>query len=295
MEEQAKQVNKMSDDNPLKKWARIAKLYIKIPSNFYYYDESVIDIPINKELPIYPMTSIDELTLKTPDALLNGDGLVKTIESCCPAVKNARKLLVNDLDSILLAIRCVSNGDSMTFGSKCPKCEHDNQYQISIKEQLEKINMMKPPYKIQLDKELTVFLKPHIFDTHNKNNIMAFEEFNIIKSTTEKDLEDLDKLLKFNQSFQRLVSLNVEVLANSIHFIEIIQNNQKIKISNQDHILEWLQNIDKKQYDTLDKKIEEINKIGVFDKKFDIQCEKCENKWQTDLIINPIDFFVFSS
>jgi hypothetical protein len=59
------------------------------------------------------MTTKDEITLKTPDALLNGQGVVNVIESCCPAIKDAWAMPSIDVDATLIAIRIASYGNQM--------------------------------------------------------------------------------------------------------------------------------------------------------------------------------------
>ena len=67
--------------NPLASWYRQPKIYVKLPSGGNYYPEGAIDLPDNKEIPIYPMTAIDEITSKTPDALFNGIAITEIIKS----------------------------------------------------------------------------------------------------------------------------------------------------------------------------------------------------------------------
>ena len=55
-------------------------------------------MPENRELPVYPMTAIDEITYRTPDALFNGQAVVNVIHSCVPNIKNAWEIPGTDLD-----------------------------------------------------------------------------------------------------------------------------------------------------------------------------------------------------
>ena len=70
--------------NPLKKHLRQPKIYIKLPSQGKYWHPNAIDFPESGELPVYAMTARDEITFKTPDALLNGQATVDVIQSCMP-------------------------------------------------------------------------------------------------------------------------------------------------------------------------------------------------------------------
>jgi hypothetical protein len=62
----------MVDNNPLRQYFRRPSIYFRLPSDGRYYDASVVSMPPNRELPVYTMTAIDEMTVRTPDALFNG-------------------------------------------------------------------------------------------------------------------------------------------------------------------------------------------------------------------------------
>ena len=62
--------------NPLSSFYRAPKLYAKLPSLGKYYSEDIIEMPDSGELPVFAMTANDELLMKNPDALLNGEAVV---------------------------------------------------------------------------------------------------------------------------------------------------------------------------------------------------------------------------
>jgi hypothetical protein len=80
------------ENNPLKQYFRRPAIYIRLPSDGQYYDDTVVNFPPNRELPIYPMTVIDEVTVRTPDALFNGVAVVELIKSCVPNVLDPWKI-----------------------------------------------------------------------------------------------------------------------------------------------------------------------------------------------------------
>jgi hypothetical protein len=65
--------------NPLKQFFRQPSIYLRLPSLGQFWDQKAIAMPPNKELPVYPMTAIDEITYRTPDALFNGQAVVNVI------------------------------------------------------------------------------------------------------------------------------------------------------------------------------------------------------------------------
>src|SRR6056300_286460 len=116
------------EQNPLRKYFRQPKVYITLPSQGKYYPEGSIKMPENGEFPILAMTAKDELAMKTPDALLNGQATVDVIQSCVPNIKNAWQTPVVDIDAILIAIRQATYGNDMEFVSVCPNCNNRNEH-----------------------------------------------------------------------------------------------------------------------------------------------------------------------
>ena len=110
------------DSNPLAKHFRQPVMYLKLPSNGRWWANGALEIPVTGEIPIYAMTAKDELMFKTPDALLNGQGVVDVIQSCMPNIKDAWRIPNLDIDVILIAIRIASYGHEMEFESTCPHC-----------------------------------------------------------------------------------------------------------------------------------------------------------------------------
>ena len=55
----------------LEKHKRQPKIFIDLPSNGQFYDESVIQDQQYTQLPVFGMNTMDEIMLKTPDALFS--------------------------------------------------------------------------------------------------------------------------------------------------------------------------------------------------------------------------------
>ena len=92
---------------------RQPKIYIKLPSNGEFWPQGSIQPTETGEYPVYSMTAQDELRLKIPDALMNGQAMVDVIENCIPNIKNAWVMHNIDMDIILIAIRIATYGEKM--------------------------------------------------------------------------------------------------------------------------------------------------------------------------------------
>ena len=62
--------------NPLAKHFRQPAIYIKLPSGGAWNNEETLQNTENGELPVYPMTALDEIAYRTADALFNGSAAV---------------------------------------------------------------------------------------------------------------------------------------------------------------------------------------------------------------------------
>ena len=112
--------------NPLAKHFRRPAIYFKLPSNGRYWPEDSLEMPANGEIPVFPMTNADEITLKTPDALMNGEGMAAMLASCCPSIKDPWVIPSTDINALLVAARIASYGHNMEFETKCPNCGNYN-------------------------------------------------------------------------------------------------------------------------------------------------------------------------
>lgn len=281
----------MSEENVLKQFMRTEKIFVRIPSNGQFYDEEVTTFTGNNEIGILPMTATDELALTNPDALLNGEGIKKVIESCCPLIKDARKLFSPDIDILLLGIRHASYGDELKFQVKCPECEAENNYVVSIRSKIENIEFLQPPYIVEFTSKLKVHVQPYTFETNSKLALQALDIRKLLNIVNTKDLEDPDKLAIYGKEFEKISNITVSVIIDGIEKVEIItEDNEKLFVKSREDINEWLLNIDREMIERIRDQINEINQIGI-DKSMPIQCEKCKHEWVTMIEFNPTDFF----
>jgi len=125
--------------NPLKQFFRQPAIYLRLPSGGEFWPDGSLDMPSNQELPVFPMTAIDEITYRTPDALYNGQAVVSVIQSCIPAIRDAWKMPTTDLNAALVAIRIASYGHEMEMTTTCPSCNTDSEYGLDLRQILDKL------------------------------------------------------------------------------------------------------------------------------------------------------------
>ena len=272
-------------NNPLFKHFRQPAIYLKLPGHGRFWPEDAIDIPPTGEIPVYPMTVKDEITIKTPDALMNGVGVVETIQSCCPNIKNAWKIPATDLDAILIAIRLASYGSDMDIETVCPECTSDNANVIDLRVLLD--NLKKPNYSPTTVEGLTFNFKPQAFETMNNTNMIVFEQRKLLDAITNSDLSDEEKTKQFNLIFPKLTEMNVLSL---VYCIESIVTDDDKEVSEFKFIKEFIENCDRNVYQEIKEQIEKCVQTTRPD-PLTIECSECHHTYESELNFDNANFF----
>ena len=235
--------NSNIEQNPLRKYFRQPKVYITLPSKGKFYQPNSINIPEGEEYPVYAMTAKDELTMKTPDALLNGAATVEIVKSCVPAIINPWAMPSIDLDAILIAIRIATYGDTMEITTKVPNIGEDRVFDVDLRQLLNKIVSKEYNDTFSIN-DMTVITRPMTYKEFTDASLKTFEEQRIFSLVNDEKIPDQEKLSKFNDSFQILTNLTINSLSASIVSISIGDT----VVDNPVHIQEFIQNADKEFY-----------------------------------------------
>lgn len=273
-----------SASNPLQKHFRQPAFYLKLPSNGKFWPEGSVELSMSGDIPVYPMTVKDEITIKTPDALMNGSGVAEVIKSCCPNIKDPWAIPSTDLDAILLSIRSASYGPTMDIDTNCPYCSAENRHELDLRLLFDQIEP--PQYTPESIGDLTFQFKPQTFKDLNQNNLINYEQQKLIATINNSDLSEEDKLTQFQQIFPKLTDLNINTLANSI---ESITTNSQI-VDDSTHIKEFLNNCDRQVYNAIKLKVDEyIAKTKL--PAIDVSCQECTKEYKSDITFDQSNFF----
>jgi len=165
--------------NPLSGYFRAPKLYVPIPSGGKFYTDAIVEMPESGELPVFAMTGRDEMIMKNPDALLNGEAVSEVIKSCCPNVKNPRKMLSSDIDVLLVAIQGATAGDIIEVTAKCPKCGENQKSEASIEAAIETMAVLEDVYTVNHGAKdlpiLTIEIRPFTYESTIQAGIVNFQ------------------------------------------------------------------------------------------------------------------------
>lgn len=271
-------------DNPLKQYFRRPAVYIKLPSNGEGYPEGAIDFPENGELPIYPMTSIDEITSRTPDALFNGTAVVELIRSCVPNIKDPWSVTNVDLDPILIAIRAASFGTLMEIDTKCPSCEEEAKYDVNLSTLM---NEFKPgDYKTTMKlNDVQVKFSPMPYTEITKASLAQFELQKTLQILMNIENED-ERNTKTGEAMKRLNDTYLDLITQVISYIKV----PDATVFEKEFIKEFLQNCDKKTYDSIRDHSIELRQSTEL-KPLKIKCMHCSHEYEQSFTVNISDFF----
>jgi rubredoxin len=271
-------------DNPLKQYFRRPALYLKLPSEGKFYKEGSIELPDNKEVPIFPMTAIDEITSKTPDALFNGTAVADIIKSCVPNIKDPWAIPVMDIDPILISVRAATNSNEMDVNSICPACNEEGKYGVNLIGLLNGLSAGNYDDVIEVD-ELKFKFNPLSYKQVNDLNLKQFSVSQLARNMD--DVTDDEERKKISTSLiQELNTLSVNLVSESIEYIATPSS----MVTDKSFIVDFLQNCDKKTFELLKDTTIKL-RDGSQLKPMKIKCVNCGHDYDQALTINVTDFF----
>ena len=271
-------------NNPLRQYFRRPAIFFKLPSQGNFYPEGSLDLPDNKEIPIYPMTAIDEITTKTPDALFNGTAVTDLIKSCAPNIKDPWDIPVIDLDPLLIAIRIASTGNEMSISSNCPKCNEENSYSVNLTNLLPKNQSNQYDTILDLG-ELKIKFKPISYKKIHEINMKQFEIQTWLKNL--ENITDDDERIKVSNETMEKLKITTLLLVSEI--IDSISTPDSV-VTEKDFILDFLKNCDKATHDKIKNTAIELRKSSDL-QPIKMKCMACENQYEQTLTLNVSDFF----
>lgn len=276
--------------NPLSNYFRQPAIYLSLPSQGRWWPKESLSLKDNHEIAVYPMSTKDEILLRTPDALLNGQGVVDVIQSCCPEIKNAWDIPTVDLDPVLLSIRIASYGNNMDFDSECPHCKHNNMHGLDLGDILAKYKC--PDYSNTATyRDLKIRLRPQNYMMVNKNNMNEFNEQKIMSILNDDKMNDQERALEVTKMVNRIHALGLDNCISSTEYIELDNGD---RVTDSEHIREFYFNSESTLVKIIQEKMQELAK-EIFIPRLDLVCGNCSEQYQINLTFDYSNFFVNGS
>lgn len=273
--------------NPLIAAYRKPKVYVTLPSNGRFYTEKPT-LSVDGELAIYPMTARDELITKNPDALFNGEATMALLKSCCPDIPDPHQVPMCDLPVIMIAIRQASYGDYLELDLTCPECDAINQVKLQTSAIIGSVKQVTDKDVAEIAEGFKVKLKPYNIDDRTILQIQQIKQQKLIESLLQTDMDEEERNKRFGSLFVELAELTVSLIRNCIIYVETPDGE---RVTDNDNVLEWLQNISKKDYDSIKDVVEQLSESGLSE-SFSATCQSCDHTWKTPVELDAANFFV---
>jgi hypothetical protein len=279
----------MQSNNPLKQYFRQPSIYIRLPSNGQYWESNALSMPENHEVPVYPMTAVDEITYRTPDALFNGQAVVDVVHSCIPAIKNAWETPVTDMNSILVSIRIASYGHEMEVGTECPGCKHNEEFLLDLRTVLDQLTS--PDFSETVKHgDLEIVFKPMTYRDQNASNLEQFENQRMIRLIPNSELPDDEKLKRMTEIMKSITMLTVKALKHSIVGIR----TPGAFVTEPEFIEEFLTSCDRSVFTTIRDHAVKLRLASEL-KPVKLTCTECSNEYEQQLSLDMASFFAPAS
>ena len=205
----------VENSNPLNKYFRQPAVYVSLPTEGNY-PPTVLEKTPTGEIGVMPMTARDEIKFKTPDALMNGQGVVDVIQSCVPQIKDAWQISNYDLDTILIAIRIATYGETMDINFNVPITNEQSSHTVNLPALLEQIKSQEIDNEITLKDGLKIYVRPLTYRDMTKASIKTFQQQKMYTAVQDSKLSDEEKVKRFDESFKALTELSASILLKNI-------------------------------------------------------------------------------
>lgn len=279
----------INPNNPLSQYFRQPAIHVKLPSQGKFYPENSLAMPANGEVPVLPMTAVDEITYRTPDALFNGSAVVSVIKSCVPAVRDPWSMPSIDIDALLIAIRIASFGHGLDLNTECPSCSNQEEITVDLRSVNDKLTIGNYGASLPVG-DLEVFFKPLTYKNVNENNQIQFEQQQGLRILADDSIDEKIKAEQLAKSVAAINDLTLRTISQSIAMIK----TPGADVTEQAFIHEFLKNCDRAVFNRLrDHAIElkqrsEIQPIAM-------KCGECQHEYQQPFTLDMSSFFADAS
>lgn len=257
--------------NPLMEKLRIPGESFRVPSHGLFYNDNVMDESVrNGELELYPMTTIDEIVISTPDKLLSGKAVSEVFAHCIPQIKDTHALLAKDVDFLLVCLRMVSFGQFMDvlYTHNC-KDAKEHTYSVDLQQIIRQSKSIDPTtinqeYTCELSNGQVVALKPMTY-----GDVIDLYQSTMTMKTENMESKDAETLI-------------VNTLISVIKHVDGITDREFIR--------EWASELPLGHRKKLQRGIQSVSEWGI-DMVSHQKCKDCGEEAELRVSANPVSFF----
>ena len=256
--------------NPLLENLRLPGETVRLPSGGVFYKNGELASHVkNGEVHVYPMNTYEEILMKSPDKLLNGDAVQEVFTRCIPDIQKPLDLFARDVDYLILVLRRVTYGNTIDVPYTHTCDNNSYNYTIDISPFIQQAKIIDPTtlsttYQLTLPNQQVVEIIPVRFG----QTIKMLQEGNMQRMI---DLSDDDIKNQFYDSLVSVIS-SVDGCADPVM------------------IREWIEQISAGWSRLIQNALERNSNWGP-ETVSTVMCKGCQKPVQLDLSLNPITFF----
>jgi len=256
---------------------RIPAEVAKLPSMGVGYTPDVFSSGVvQSEVEVFPVTTYDEIILKTPELLLSGEGIYEVFKRKIPSIAKPELLFQKDVDYLLTFLRKVSYGDLLTvsYVHDCADAkEHD--YGIPLSHFLTNTKRIDPT-------------KSKLYELELENGQVI-----VIGNSKFADILELTQItIKFAQmgSSQNTLKDVKEIEAAALRSIAVLVHSVD-DVTDKNEIIEWLSELPVDMRNQIRNQINTVSSGWGVDFSFKTNCKDCGAEIDLNPVINPVSFF----
>lgn len=251
--------------------SRIPGETFRLPSQgLFYTDGELSDDVVDGEVHVFPLTALDEITIKTPDKLLSGKAIEDVFIRCIPQVKKPMKLLSKDVDYLMMCLRLISYGDEMdiTYTHTCENAKNQT-YGVALRPLIARAKPIDPTslgttFTIKVGGSMLVKLRPPVFES-----VINMYMANFQSSNQSISLEEAQRKL-------------LDVITSTIISVDGEENVE--------HIQEWVKAIPAGWMQQIGEAMQSLGNWGP-STAANLVCKDCGEEMEVEIPLNPIAFF----
>jgi hypothetical protein len=275
----------INQPNPLTQYFRQPAIHVRLPSQGRFYPANTLALPPNGEVPVLPMTAVDEITYRTPDALFNGSAVVSVIRSCVPAIRDPWAVPNVDMDALLIAIRIASFGHAMDLTTRCPNCDTPDEITVDLRMVNDSLKIGNYEQSLAVG-DLEIFFKPINYRDINENNQIQFEQQQGLRILNDSSVDEKTKADQLVKSVAAINELTLRTIAQSIAAIKTPTDT----VTEPEYIKEFLNNCDRKLFGLLRDHAIELRQNSEI-QPLDIKCNHCNHEYKQPFTLDMSSFF----
>jgi hypothetical protein len=270
--------------NPLQQFFRQPKIYVSLPSRGIYNKPGTISGDAER-IAVYGMTGMDEIIMKTPDALLTGESTVKIIQSCCPSVTDAWDINLLDIEMLLTAIRIATFGNEISVTNVCAECQTVNSYDINLNSVIDYFSNCQYENTLVLQ-DLKIITRPL---TYKQSSDFALRNFEMQQKSKQLELVTTNDERKaaMDSLLDDLARTRNEVFSLGIESID----TGSVVVTERAFIKEWVDNVDASVMNAVVTHIEK-NRDAWSNPQHHVKCENCNHEEDIYIDLDQANFFV---